>query len=79
MIYYIVYQVVVALGLDPELLKMLSAVVVTIFLAIPYVKQKYFSYTPQFKAERKIRKVNARLAKKQAQLAKKAAKKGGKA
>jgi putative ABC transport system permease protein len=78
-IYYIVYQVVVAIGLDPELLKMLSALVVTMFLAIPYVKQKYFSYTPQFKAERKIRKVNARLAKKQAALAKKAANKGGKA
>jgi putative ABC transport system permease protein len=78
-IYYIVYQVVVAIGLDPELLKMLSALVVTIFLAIPYVKKKYFSYTPQFKAERKIRKVNAKLAKKQAQLAKKAHDKGGKA
>jgi putative ABC transport system permease protein len=78
-IYYIVYQVVVAIGLDPELLKMLSALVVTMFLAIPYVKQKYFSYTPQFKAERKIRKVNARLAKKQAALAKKASEKGGKA
>jgi putative ABC transport system permease protein len=69
-IYYIVYQVVVAIGLDPELLKMLSALVVTMFLAIPYVKGKYFSYTPQFRAERKIRKANARLAKK-------AAKKGG--
>jgi putative ABC transport system permease protein len=78
-IYYLVYQIVVAVGLDPELLKMLSALVVAIFLAIPYVKQKYFSYTPQFRAERKIRKVNARLAKKQAELAKKAAKKGGKA
>jgi putative ABC transport system permease protein len=71
-IYYIVYQIVVAIGLDPELLKMLSALVVTIFLAVSYVKQKYFSYTPQIKAERKIRKVNARLAKK-------AAKKGEKA
>ena len=70
-IYYIVYQVVVALGLDPELLKMLSAFVVTIFLAIPYVKMKYFSYTPQFKAERKARKKAAKLAKK--------APKGGKA
>jgi hypothetical protein len=56
---------------------MLSALVVTMFLAIPYVKGKYFSYTPQFRAERKIRKVNARLARKQAALAKKAAKKGG--
>jgi putative ABC transport system permease protein len=70
-IYYLVYQIVVGLGLDPELLKMLSAVVVTVFLAVPYVRATYFSYTPQFKAERKARKKAARLAKK--------APKGGKA
>ena len=71
-IYYLVYQIVVWLGLDPELLKMLSALVVAMFLAIPYVKSTYFSYTPQFKAERKARKHAAKLAKKEA-------KKGGKA
>ena len=71
-IYYLVYQIVVWLGLDPELLKMLSALVVAAFLAIPYVKGTYFSYTPQFKAERKARKAAARLAKKEA-------KKGGNA
>ncbi len=63
-IYYIVYQVVVWLGLDPELLKMLSALVVAVFLAIPYVKAEYFSYTPQFKAERRARKMAVREAKK---------------
>ncbi len=63
-IYYVVYQIVVWLGLDPELLKMLSAIVVAIFLAIPYVKSSYFSYTPQFKAERKARRVAAKTAKK---------------
>jgi putative ABC transport system permease protein len=63
-IYYIVYQLVVWLGLDPELLKMLSALVVAIFLAVPYVKSAYFSYTPQFKAERKARKLAAKAAKK---------------
>ncbi|MCD8049303.1 MAG: ABC transporter permease [Clostridia bacterium] len=42
-IYYIVYQVVYALGLDPDLLKLLSAVVVAIFLAVPYWKKKYFT------------------------------------
>jgi putative ABC transport system permease protein len=63
-IYYIVYQVVVWLGLDPELLKMLSALVVAVFLAVPYVKAEYFSYTPQFKAERKARRMAARGAKK---------------
>ncbi|MBE6653874.1 MAG: ABC transporter permease [Ruminococcaceae bacterium] len=69
-IYYVVYQLVVWLGLDPELLKMLSALVVAVFLAIPYVKSTYFSYTAQFKAERKARKIAAKKAKK-------AAKKGG--
>ncbi|MBQ8861963.1 MAG: ABC transporter permease [Clostridia bacterium] len=78
-VYYIVYQIIVWAGLDPELLKMFAALVVALFLAIPYLKSTYFSYTPQFKAERKMRKIQARLAKKEAQLAKKAAKKGGKA
>lgn len=40
-IYYIVYQVVVALGFDTDLLKMLSAVVVAIFLSVPYITKKY--------------------------------------
>lgn len=41
-IYYIVYQTVIFMGLDPELLKMLSACVVALFLAIPYLKKTYF-------------------------------------
>lgn len=41
-IYYIVYQTVIFLGLDTDLLKMLSAVVVAIFLAIPHLKKTYF-------------------------------------
>ncbi|MBR6051952.1 MAG: ABC transporter permease [Clostridia bacterium] len=40
-IYYIVYQTVIFLGLDTDLLKMLSAIVVAIFLAVPYWKRKY--------------------------------------
>ena len=43
-VYYIVYQVVIFLGLDTDLLKMLSAVVVAIFLAVPYLKKKYFTH-----------------------------------
>lgn len=42
-VYYIVYQTVIFLGLDTDLLKMLSAVVVAIFLAIPHLKKTYFS------------------------------------
>lgn len=51
-IYYIVYQVVIVLGLDTDLLKMLSAIVVAIFLAIPYWKKTYFS-KPKIKGENK--------------------------
>lgn len=42
-VYYIVYQTVILLGLDADLLKMLSAIVVAIFLAVPYWKKKYFT------------------------------------
>lgn len=42
-IYYFVVQTVIWLGIDTNLLKLLSAVVVAIFLAVPYWKQKYFS------------------------------------
>lgn len=41
--YYLVYQFVVWLGLDTDLLKLLSAIVVAVFLAIPYIKKEYFS------------------------------------
>ena len=42
-IYYIVIQFVLWLGIDPDLLKLLSALVVAVFLAIPYWKGKYFN------------------------------------
>lgn len=42
-IYYIVLQIVIWLGLDTNYLKLLSALVVAIFLAVPYWKQKYFA------------------------------------
>ena len=41
-IYYIVIQVVLRLGLDTNDLKLLTALVVTVFLAVPYWKGKYF-------------------------------------
>ena len=40
-IYYIVIQTVITLGFDANLLKLLSAVIVAIFLAIPYWKRLY--------------------------------------
>ena len=40
-IYYIVIQTVITLGLDANLMKLLSAVIVAVFLAIPYWKKQY--------------------------------------
>ena len=42
-IYYLVYTVVIRLGVDTDLLKMLSALIVAAFLAAPYVKKTYFT------------------------------------
>ncbi len=42
-LYYIVLQTVIWMGIDTDLLKLLSALVVAVFLAIPYWKGKYFS------------------------------------
>ena len=41
-LYYIVIQAVLAMGLNPNYLKLLSALVVAVFLSIPYWKGKYF-------------------------------------
>ena len=51
-IYHMIYQTVIILGMNSDLLKALSAVVVIIFLGIPYVKRKYFS-KPHLKGDRK--------------------------
>ena len=40
-IYYIVVQAVITMGIDANLLKLLSAVIVAIFLAIPYWKNQH--------------------------------------
>lgn len=40
-IYYIVMQFVISLGLNTDDLKLLTAVIVAIFLGIPYLKNKY--------------------------------------
>ena len=42
-VYYAVYTLVIFLGFDTDLLKMLSAVIVAIFLAVPYVKKNYLA------------------------------------
>ncbi len=42
-IYYIVYQIIIFIGLDTDLLKMFSAIVVAVFLGAPYVKKQIAS------------------------------------
>ena len=49
-IYFAIYQFVVNLNVKPDLLKMLSAVVVFIFLAAPYVKKNYLPKMKKKKA-----------------------------
>ena len=43
MVYYVIYNFVILLGLKTDYLKMLSAVIVALFLAIPYLKGEYFT------------------------------------
>ena len=51
-VYYIVYNTVIYIGLDADLLKLLSALLVALFLAVPYWKNKYFNH-PSKKVEKK--------------------------
>ncbi len=46
-LYYLVLQIVIWMGIDTDLLKMLSALVVAFFLAFPYWKGKYFTKATQ--------------------------------
>lgn len=42
-IYFIVLQIVIWCGIDTDLLKLFQALVVAVFLAVPYLKRKYFN------------------------------------
>ena len=42
-IYYVVYQIVIGLGLRGDDMKLITALIVALFLAVPYWKGKYFS------------------------------------
>ena len=42
-VYYIIYNFVLLLGLKTDFLKMLSAIIVALFLAVPYIKKEYFT------------------------------------
>ena len=54
-IYYVVYQVIVFIGLDPDLLKMLSAVVVAVFLGVPNIKNKLFAKLNRRKSAKEVK------------------------
>ena len=43
-IYYIVIQITLQLGLNTNDLKLITAVIVALFLAVPYWKTKFFSH-----------------------------------
>ncbi len=51
--YYIVYNFVILLGLKTDYLKMLSAIIVAVFLAVPYIKSEYFSQSKQKRRKQK--------------------------
>lgn len=61
-VYYIVYATVIYIGLDADLLKMLSALLVALFLAVPYWKKTYFSGAAN--VEKRLAKQNAKAEKK---------------
>ena len=42
-IYYVVYQVVIGLGMSGDDMKLITSLIVAVFLAIPYFKKTYFS------------------------------------
>ena len=54
LIYYFVYQTVVFIGLYTDLLKMLAAVIVALFLGIPYLQK---NLVPRFKKWKKNRQM----------------------
>jgi putative ABC transport system permease protein len=55
LIYYIIYQTVVFMGLNPNLLKALAAVIVVIFLGVPYIRRKYGDKRKKHFTNKKIR------------------------
>ena len=54
-VYYVVYQVIVFLGFDTDLLKMLSAIVVALFLGVPNLKNKLFAQFNNKKSAKEVK------------------------
>lgn len=55
LIYFIIYQSVINFGLEPNLMKLFTAIVVAIFLGIPYIKRKYIDGLSKRHANRKMK------------------------
>jgi len=53
-LYYIIFQSVVFLGVDTNLLKMLAAIIVAIFLGIPYLKRHHWNKIKRIINNRKL-------------------------
>ena len=56
--YYIVYNFVILMGLKTDYLKMLSAIIVALFLGVPYLQAKYFPKQRDLRASDLISKNN---------------------
>ena len=57
-VYYIVYNFVILMGLKTDYLKMLSAIIVALFLGVPYLQDKYFPKHRDLRASDLISKNN---------------------
>lgn len=51
-VYYVIYNFVILLGLKTDYLKMLSAIIVALFLAVPYLKNEYFKKKKPLRIEK---------------------------
>ena len=58
-IYYFIYQTVVFFGINTNLLKMLAALIVAIFLGFPYLQKKYGMYLRKRIRDKKLKGENA--------------------
>ena len=55
-IYFIIYQTVIFFDFNPNLMKLLTAVVVALFLGIPYIQRTYFGRYKKWRINRRIKK-----------------------
>ena len=55
-IYFIIYQTVIFFDFNPNLMKLLTAVVVAVFLGIPYIQRTYFGRYKKWRVNRRIKK-----------------------